>query len=108
MGTAPHLICIVASITCPVSRAGLYSFFVIFGLSMLVLLITLGMIILWFEGYTPEVVVLARAHGTSPSKVIRQALAQRRAPSLERLQREQSRRALTLMIFDHAGRFVGL
>jgi hypothetical protein len=61
-----------------VSRAGIYIFFVTFGLCMLVLLLACVIVRFWFEGYSPKVVLMARAHATSPIKIIQLALAQRR------------------------------
>ena len=51
--------------------SGVYLFFVFFGLSMLLLQIIIGLIKLWFTGYVPKLLLVARSHSVSPSNIIK-------------------------------------
>ena len=87
--------CVLVTKTCYTSAAvcttygfgadprGVYLLFIFTGLATLAFLLLVGLARLWMEGYMPKILLVARAHAISPSKIIRNVLA-RQARSLKR------------------------
>lgn len=67
--------CMVSSVACALfgfgdEAGGLYLFFVFFGLGMLVLQLIIGAIHLYWMGYVPKLLLVAKAHGVSPMVIV--------------------------------------
>ena len=75
MLAAEHTACLTES--CRVPCKGLYLFFLFFGLAMLGLILVIGSTRLWTEGRLPKLLLLARAHSVSPSRILQKVAARR-------------------------------
>ena len=67
--------------TVNITVAGIFLFFLIFGLSMLLLLLIIAAARLWVAGRVPKIVLVARAHSVSPWTIIQKVIARRRDKS---------------------------
>ena len=54
---------------------GLYEFFLFFALALLLLLLLLGIANLFFTGYVPKIILVARQHSVPPSVLLRRTAA---------------------------------
>ena len=57
--------------------AGLYLFFIFFGLVMLSLQIIVGALILYTTGHVPTIIQLARTHSVAPSLIVRRVASRK-------------------------------
>eukprot|EP00966_Prymnesium_polylepis_P332020 7387556-Prymnesium_polylepis.3 len=59
------------------SAKGVYLFFVFFGLAMLVVQLFIGAAQLYVAGNAPTLILAARAHGSSPTEIVKKVVARR-------------------------------
>ena len=57
--------------------AGVYLFFIFFGLSMMLLQLVIGAVNLYLTGRVPKILLVAKAHGLSPWHIIKKVASRR-------------------------------
>jgi len=62
---------------------GVFIFFIIFALMMLVVLLGIGCVRLYYAGYVPKLILMANAYSVTPSQIVKRVVS-RRAREIER------------------------
>ena len=76
VGTAQRASKDVAKAICSTYGLGetptdLYVLFIFFGLALLLVLLVVSLVRFWVEGHVPAILLVARAHSMSPTKIVR-------------------------------------